>query len=365
MRYLASVSLLALLLSSSAGFAAEDPLAALGLEESAVPARQMPGWAKPKKAVVLVDGPDRLAYYKEVIKDVELIPAGTPAEARKVAAGADVIVGFCDPEAVKAAAKTLTWLQLPNVGVGVCATLPELQDGRVLVTNTQRITASGIGEHVIALMLGLTRGLDRYIVAQQQESFNQRAVAPERVWEVSGKTMLVVGIGGIGSAVATRAHALGMKVIATRNSSRDKPDYISYVGLSDELPTLIGQADVVVFAAPLTPATRGLFNAALFAKMKKSAYFINVGRGANVVQEDLVAALKNGTIAGAAVDVTDPEPLPKGNALWSAPNLIITPHVSGPNEFYGDRLFAFHRENLRRYAAGEKVFSVVDVKKGY
>ena len=123
-----------------------------------------------------------------------------------------------------------------------------------------------------------------------------------------------------------------MKVIATRASSREGPDYVSYVGLSDELPTLIAQADVVVAALPLVPATTRLFDAKMFGRMKKNAFFINVGRGGSVVTDDLVAALNAGTIAGAGLDVTDPEPLPKDHALWKAKNIIITPHMSAQSD---------------------------------
>ncbi len=165
--------------------------------------------------------------------------------------------------------------------------------------------------------------------------------------------------------VARRAHALGMTVIATRNSSRDKPDFVSYVGLSDELPTLIGRADVVVAALPLVPATTNLFDAKLFGLMKKSAYFINVGRGGSVVTDDLVAALNNGTIAGAGLDVTEPEPLPKEHALWKAKNIIITPHMSARSDLGQSSRGLLLVEMVRRFVAGDKLLSVVDIKKGY
>ena len=336
----------------------------LELRETGLAMRDTPGWVKPKKAVVFVDQPDRIAYYAEVVKGVELIPASTQLEAAGRVADAEVLLGFCDGPSVKAA-KKLRWLHHRFAGVETCAAMPELQSGNILVTNMQRVGSPAIAEHVIGLMLGLTRGLDRYAIAQSAGNFDPAAAPLSRLWEVGGKTMLVVGLGGIGNGVAKRAHALGMDVIATRNSSRDKPEYVSYVGLANELPTLIGRADVVVNASPLTPETRDMFNAALFAKMKPTAYFINVGRGQHVVQADLIAALKNGVIGGAGLDVMIPEPLPKGDALWAAPNLIITPHTSGTADNYGDRFWVVMREILRRYVEGEKMFNVVDVKRGY
>jgi len=154
-------------------------------------------------------------------------------------------------------------------------------------------------------------------------------------------------------------------VIATRASGRTGPDYVSYVGLPDELNKLAADADFVVNAAPLTPQTTGVFDAAFFAKMKPTAYFINIARGGSVVTDALVAALKSGQIAGAGLDVTDPEPLPPRHPLWTAPNVIITPHVASDSDLGSDAQLAVVKENLRRYVAGEKMLSVVDVAKGY
>ena len=183
--------------------------------------------------------------------------------------------------------------------------------------------------------------------------------------EVNGKTMLVVGLGGIGRQIAKRAHGLGMRVTATRNSRREGPEYVDYVGLPDELLKLTKDADVVVNITPLTKATTGLFNRVFFKTMKPSAYFINMGRGKSVVTNDLIDALTNQEIAGAGVDVTDPEPLPPDHPLWKTPNVIITPHSSAPSDQMLERFWILVRENLRRYVAGEPMLNVVDLKRGY
>jgi len=183
--------------------------------------------------------------------------------------------------------------------------------------------------------------------------------------EIRGQTILIVGLGGIGTEVAKRAHALGMRVVATRASDRAGPDFVSYVGLPDELAKLAAEADVVVNALPLTPATRDTFDARVFAAMKRSALFINVGRGGTVVTPALVQALHSGGVGGAAVDVTDPEPLPADHPLWDAPNVIITPHISSESELGFTRVWEIVRENLRRYVAGEAMLSVVDIERGY
>ena len=182
---------------------------------------------------------------------------------------------------------------------------------------------------------------------------------------LDGKAVLVVGLGGIGSEVARRAQALGMTVDAIRASGRHGPQYVREVGLPADLLRLAAKADFIVNTTPLTPETRAMFDARFFATVKPSAYFFNVGRGQSVDQQALIDALKSGRLAGAGLDVTDPEPLPPDNALWSLPNVILTPHVSTRSDLGDAARLAVVRENLRRYVAGEKMLSVVDLRKGY
>jgi phosphoglycerate dehydrogenase-like enzyme len=232
----------------------------------------------------------------------------------------------------------------------------------------QRVYGAQIAEHTIALMLSLTRGLSGFGAAQatgEWKRVNNTQYNGNPFMEVAEKTMLVVGLGGIGTEVAMRANALGMRVQATRNSRREGPDYVEYVGLAHEALELAADADVVVNAAPLTPQTRGMFDAAFFAAMKETAYFINVGRGASVATPDLVAALESGAIAGAGLDVTSPEPLPPGHPLWSMGNVILTPHMAARSDRFEERFTILLAENLRRYVAGERMLSVVDLERGY
>ena len=176
----------------------------------------------------------------------------------------------------------------------------------------------------------------------------------------------MVGLGGIGTEVAWRANSLGMEVTATRNSSREGPDFLEYVGLPDELPVLAAQADVVVNALPLTDRTTGIFDRAFFDNMKPGAIFISVGRGATTVTADLVAALEAGKLFAAGLDVTDPEPLPADSPLWQMSNVIITPHVSAassPGSMQRTAIIA--AENLRRYVDGGNLLNVVNMQAGY
>jgi phosphoglycerate dehydrogenase-like enzyme len=181
---------------------------------------------------------------------------------------------------------------------------------------------------------------------------------------IAGKTMLVVGLGGIGTEVARRAAALDMRVIGTRRSSREGPEFVDYVGLSDELLELAAEADFIANTLPLTAETTGLLDEKFFNAAKRGAILLNVGRGRTVVTDDLVAALESGQIGGAGLDVTDPEPLPADHPLWQMDNVLITPHVAGRG---GARVRhgILLKENLRRFAAGEALLNVVDPELGY
>lgn len=346
----------------------ERLMAEFGLREAAEPVSKLPGWRVPKKIVVDSGVPELLDALRTAAPGVELVGANTPAAVAAAAPGADAVIGraafICD-ERVLAVGKNLRWLQTDYAGVDICATHARtIQQRQILVTNMRAIAAPVIAEHVIAFTLALSRGLYAWIPQREQHRWGGDSSRFPMV-VIAGKTMLVVGLGGIGSEVAKRAHALGMRVIATRATRQDRPDYVEYVGTSDELKTLISQADVVVNAMPLTAETKGVFNAAMFARMKRSAYFINVGRGMSVVTADLTEALQKKMIAGAGLDVVEPEPLPKNHPLWQQPNLILTPHVSGNSDLGAQAEVRVLRENLRRYVAGEKMLSVVDVARGY
>lgn len=348
---------------------AGEVIARLGLEEAAMPMREIPGWQKPEAVIVLADTPERLAWYQEVMpNDVTLLAARSDHQAIELARdNADSVraaVGFCSARLVKAG-PNIRWLHMPFAGVSRCVSIPEVAAGGYVITNMQRLAGPQIAEHVIAMMMYFTRGLDHYAAAQRDSRWDRAAAPNDQLWAINTKTMLVAGLGGIGTQTARLANGLGMRVIATRNSSRSGPDFVDYVGLSHELPDLVSQADVVVNALPLTEQTTGLFDAELFAAMKPGALFINVGRGGSVVQPDLIAALENGAISGAGLDVQDPEPMPADDPLWDAPNLLITPHISGFNDAGRDMFWVVLRENLRRYVAGDKMLSVVDIERGY
>lgn len=346
-------------------------IAQYGLREAPEAVSARSGWRRPSRVVVDASVPGLAEALRQQFSglspSIEVLAAGSPAELAAALPGADVAIGrngfVCDDKLI-AAGRDLRWLQTLSSGVELCAGQRALSERNILLTNMRAVSGPVISEHAIAMLLALSRGLHVSVARQAGEDWNDD-FAGTRLTTLSGKTLLVVGLGGIGGDIAKRAHALGMRVIATRATRQAKPDYVDYVGMPDELAALIPQADAVVNAAPLTPTTRGLFDAKLFAKMKRTAYFINVARGQAVVTADLVAALNGGQIAGAGLDVTEPEPLPRGHPLWRAPNLLLTPHMSGSSADGGVPQLAVVIENLRRYVAGERMLSVVDIDRGY
>jgi phosphoglycerate dehydrogenase-like enzyme len=342
------------------------------VQEAPTPVRERKDWRPPRKLVALAANvpPPQRAALASILPGVRIVYAQDVPTAAKEAAGADIVAGntsppgICDPSIIENA-KQLRWILALSAGVEKCMAVPSVLSRKLLITNLRGIGSSAIGEHAIALALALAHGLDTFIADQAKGQWSRADAVASHMQTLSSKTLLVVGLGGIGTEVASRAHGLGMKVIATRNRGHEGPDYVSYVGAPDELLKLASSADVIVNAAPLTAETRGIFNAGFFSAMKPTAYFINVARGGSVVTSDLVAALNTGKIAGAGLDVVDPEPLPPDHPLWHAKNVIITPHISSFSDIPNEALWVLVKENLRRYAAGEKMLSVVDLQREY
>lgn len=333
------------------------------LEVADTPVRERPGWEAPDRVLVLADA-ERVEWLQEAAPGADLVPVASHQEALERLDGADALIGLCSAPLLERG-EDVRWVQIYSAGAEDCVQLPEFAERKPLLTNMQHIAAPVIAEHVIALMLGLSRQLPAFRDAQHEGKWARDPDITEDMRVIQGKTMLVVGLGGIGTETARRAHALGMRITATRASKPEGPDFVAEVGLPDRLPELAAKADVVVNALPLTDDTAHLFDTELFRTMKNTALFINVGRGGTVVTDDLVAALENGLIAGAGLDVTDPEPLPGDHPLWKMPNVIITPHVATRSDLEGEARWRVVRENLRRYVAGEPMLSVVDPEKGY
>jgi phosphoglycerate dehydrogenase-like enzyme len=363
----------AALICSAPAFAAEDTAAILtrhGIQEHATPVRDDKLWQQPRKVVLLQYGrrAGDLENFRAVAPGVNVIVANDARTAAAAAVDADVIIGsnpeICDARIISNA-RQVRWLASLSAGVENCMNLPPVRSRSIIMTNMRGVDSPVIAEHAIALMLALAHGLDRFMLDTAQGVWSRGTASRIPLQYLEGKTMLVSGLGGIGTEVARRAHGLGMKVVATRVGGTGKPDFVSHVGQPEELLTLARTADVIVSAVPLTPATTGMYNKEFFAVLKPTAYFINVARGGSVVTDALTAALNEGRLGGAGLDVTDPEPLPSGHPLWKAPRVIITPHMAGWSDLPEDTRWAIALENLRRYVTGGKMLNMVDLALGF
>lgn len=278
----------------------------------------------------------------------------------RAVADAHVIFGEFSREDF-AAAKQLKWIQYTAAGVEHIL-WPELVSSPVVLTNMQRIYSPCISETVIGLLLSLTRGLNRYALQTQEHRWQP----VEGLREISGLTMGLVGLGGIGTDTAYRAHyGFRMKILAVDPKPIPRPTFVAELHSLDWLPKMVPQVDVLVSAAPHTHVSEGMLNEAVFRAMKPTAYFINVSRGKLVHTPSLVRALKEGWIVGAGLDVTDPEPLPADHPLWTAGNVLITDHSSARSPDSEERLRELFVENVRRYVTGLPLLNVVDKKRGY
>lgn len=359
------------------------------MREGDVAMRDLPGWAPVTKIVVRdIYGPGshattdaRLDWISKVAPGVEFVAVDTLQEAidKQHLLDAQAVIGIgCSPALIFAFGPDVHWTQSSSSGVAGCfirdgeesvkAHRTMLERGTVL-TNQRGVNSIAISEHAISLILALVQGVDIHIRRQDRHiwgrTITDKVKDPNIDWELDDRTLLIAGLGTVGTEIARRASALGMRVIATRSSSRSGPDFVDYVGLANELNELAERADVVLGQLPLTAETFGVFDEKFFEAMKPTAYFINMGRGQHVVTDDLVAALRDGKIAGAALEALDPEPLPDGHPLWDMPRVIITPHVSDYSDKHEDTVWDLYRENLRRYIAGDKLLNVVDMEKGY
>jgi phosphoglycerate dehydrogenase-like enzyme len=311
-------------------------------------------------------GADTLRAFRTARPEIEfLVPAGKdlPAGLER-AQGAALAWGGPALETILAAAPRLEWLHQRGAGVDRIAG-PALEASTFVLTNGSGNHAPNIAEHLLALMLAFARGLPALMRAQHEARWEPPP--NERVFELSGQTLAVVGLGAIGEELAARAHALGMRVVGVRRraSGDDAPRGVARVVAMDGLDPVLAEADHVAICLPLTAATRHLFDASRLVCMKRGAYLYNVGRGPLVDQAALLDALRSGHLAGAGLDVTEPEPLPADSPLWREPNVIVTAHSAGQTPRSAERYHALLLDNLGRWVRGETLRNVVDKRLGY
>jgi phosphoglycerate dehydrogenase-like enzyme len=262
------------------------------------------------------------------------------------------------------AAHRLRWIHSPAAGVGGML-FPEMHQSPIVITNSKGMSAETIAEHVLAVTLAIFRRLPHAFRSQAQREWAQDAIAEQGNRTIAGSRVLVIGLGGIGQAVARRMTLLGAHVTGIRRDPNQKVDHVAEVAPPSSLLRHLGRADVVVIAAPHTRETRGLIDAPAVAAMSPETVVVNVSRGALVDEAALAAALRERQIAAAALDVFEDEPLPSNSPLWNLENVVITPHTSGFRLDHWDAATALFAANLRRFEAGEPLANVVDKELGY
>jgi len=297
---------------------------------------------------------------KEAPKEVNLIFSTDEEELLEEVKDADAIFGLLTLEMLKAA-RRLKWNQTPIAGLErYIPKIPEIIEREIVITNVAGIYNEEIATHVFALITALSRDLPTLIRQQDRKIWNVKNI---RIVPLLGKTLGIIGLGGIGTEVARRGVAFGMRVIATRaHPEKGKPPFVEKIWGPEGLNNLLRESDFVVICTPHTPQTEKMISAKELRIMKRTAFLINVGRGAVVDLADLTEALRKGEIAGAGLDVFEEEPLPSDHPLWKMKNVIITPHLAarGLSSLYEERRVKIFLENLKRFVNGDPLINVVD-----
>jgi phosphoglycerate dehydrogenase-like enzyme len=291
----------------------------------------------------------------------EIVDAGQQGVAREILA-ADVFCGHAKvpvPWDDVVRQGRLRWIQSSAAGLDHCLA-PSVVESEIIVTSASGVLADQVSEHAVALATALTRSLPVFFRAQNRREFIRR---PTR--DLHHSTVGIIGFGGVGRRLAQVLSAFKTRILATDMFPFQRPGYVAALWPPERLDELLAEVDLLFLCAPLTSQTIGMLNARALARMKSTAFLINVARGKLVVENDLADALETGRLAGAAVDVTPEEPLPESSRLWTARNLIITPHVGGQSARRIDDMTDFFCENLRRYQSGEPLLNQVDKRLGF
>jgi phosphoglycerate dehydrogenase-like enzyme len=303
------------------------------------------------------------ARVADALPQLTVVVAESAADAARVVADADAAFGTLPPDLL-AQAKRLRWLQAPQAAPPAGYYYPELAAHPVSVTNFREIYNDHIAAHVMAFVLAFARDLHRYLPQQLRREWRP-APLDTGVVHLPEATALIVGVGGIGAETARLAAAFGMRVLGVDARRKDTPPGVAELHPADALDALLPRADFVILTVPHTPETEGFMHRARFARMKRGAFFINIGRGKTTRLDDLVAALRAGEIAGAGLDVFEEEPLPADHPLWTLPGVLITPHTAGFGPYLDERRFAILLENCRRFLAGAPLRNLVDKERWF
>jgi len=309
----------------------------------------------PPQSEVTRDWGRRLA---EAMPEVRVVLAEDQATAEREIVDAEAAFGWL-PRDLLAKAKRLRWLQAPQAAPAAGYYYPELIQHSLAVTNFREIFNDHISAHIMAFVLAFARGLHVYIPQQLRREW-KKSRENSGVVHLPEATALIVGVGGIGAETARLAAAFGKTVLATDARQTTAPAGVAELHRPEALDALLPRADFVILTVPHTPATEGFMHRARFQRMKRSAFFINIGRGMTTKLDDLVAALNAGEIAGAALDVFEREPLPAEHPLWTMPNVLLTPHMAGWGPYLDDRRYQIVVDNCRAFLDGRALRNVVD-----
>jgi phosphoglycerate dehydrogenase-like enzyme len=292
--------------------------------------------------------------------DAVFLEAGADGKIEDLVNVADVLYGFPSiPMDALTKSPSLRLLHVPSTGVDRFVTA-ELRASKIVLTNSRGVHAKPVAEHAVALMLALAYNLPQFGRNQSQKIWKDIEIG-----RLEGKTAGLLGLGAIGEEIARKCKAFDMRVVGTRRDASEVPPNVDQVVAPQETDEVLHQSDVVLCSLPLTKETDHFVDYSRFCAMKSSAYFINVGRGPVVKEDDLVKALQQGQIRGAGLDVFETEPLPKESPLWEMENVIVTPHAAGNSKVNSQRVLAILVENVRRLKAGLPLANVVDKTRGY
>jgi D-2-hydroxyacid dehydrogenase (NADP+) len=320
--------------------------------------------AQQKIILVAGDDPGLAQELKDVTPQANIVPV-TEDNVMQQIAHADAYIGEISSAEVRVG-KNLKWVGVMSAGVERVLFPPDgsrdLQNSNIVLTNNKIVQGPEIADHALAMLLMLSRNLEVLYRNDQRQIWNPRSF---HGIELNGKTAVVIGVGGIGTQIAIRANAFGMSVIGVDPEDKPFVPFLKQVVKPDQLDDVLPQADVVFISVPDTPKSHKMMGTRQFKLMKKNSYFIAVSRGGIYDMNGLVKALDDNRLAGAGVDVTDPEPLPKDHPLWKFNNVVITPHIAGRSDRDAERMVGTIKENLRRFVEGKPLINVVDKKKGY
>jgi len=319
--------------------------------------------AQTKKIVITNADPQMLQSLSGASTRVRLVNA-TPTTLLTELADADAFIGEPTPEMVRAG-KKLKWVQIMSAGAERVLFLSggnDLRDSDIVLTNNRIVQGPEIADHALALLLTLSRGLNRFIADDKNETWDPRNY---KGIELNGKTAVIIGMGGIGQQIATRAWAFGMNVIGVDPQDYPISPFVKRMVKPDQLDDVLPEADVLFISAPHTEQSHKMVGAKEFSLLKKGSYFVAVSRGGVYDMPGLVKALDEQRLAGAGVDVVDPEPLPKGHPLWKFNNAIVTPHIAGRSDRDRDRMVNTIKDNIARFADGKPLLNVVNKQRGF